>query len=253
MAKAGGETRPQEMKVGDGLFVRVIQGSALKEQDINAQQMDPTKFERLVENIRLRGSLESLPYCHQPNGEGPISIVSGHHRAKAARVAGLSEFAVLVDTREMPRSLLRAKQIAHNELTGEPDADILRKMIEEIDSVEDLLISGLDEDYLGELEPATTALELPSAMFDWRMVSLMFLPEQMKRFEGLIEALGSQNELVGVAQAEQFEKFSRALVEFGQVRNIKNVAAIVDTLTKIALAEIDKHRKAAEDEAAEDA
>lgn len=230
----------QEMMIGDGLYVRVVQGSALKEQDINAQQMDPTKFERLVENIRRRGALESLPYCHQPGGEGPISIVSGHHRAKAARMAGLKEIPVLVDTNDMPRSLLRAKQIAHNELTGSPDEEILREMIAQIDSVEDLLTSGLPEDYLPAPERSTTTLELPHADFDWKMVAFMFLPEQLGRMDELVEAIGSQTDLVGVAQMEQFEQFSKAMVSYGQRMNIKNMTAVVDKLTMIALAELER-------------
>lgn len=226
------------MRVGDGLFIRVVQGSALREQDINAQQMDPTKFARLVENIRQRGALESIPYCSRPNDEGPISIVSGHHRAKAARMAGLTSFPVLIDTNPMPRSLIRAKQIAHNELTGAPDEEILRKMIEQITDVEDLLVSGLDESYLRPLEASSTVLDLPKADFDWRMTTIMFLPEQMVRFNELLGLIDRHSDMIGVARVDQFDEFSRALVEYGHVRNIKNMAAVVDALTSIALREV---------------
>lgn len=226
------------MQIGDGLFVRIIRGSALKEQDINAQQMEPTKFERLVENIRQRGSLESLPYCHQPDGVGPIAIVSGHHRARAARAAGLQEFAVLVDTNAMPMSLIRAKQIAHNELTGRPDEEILRQMIEQIDSVDDLLVSGLPEDYLPAPERSATTLDLPHAEFDWKMVTLMFLPAQLDRLDELVSSVQSQTDVVGVARQDQFVEFSKALVQYGQVMDIKNMAAVIDKLTQVALREM---------------
>lgn len=227
------------MEVAPGLFVQVISGSELKEQDVNAQVMEATKFERLVENIRLRGGLESLPYCHRPSGEGPISIVSGHHRAKAARVAGLPKFPILVDENPMPRSLIRAKQIAHNELTGSPDMDILRKMIDEIDNPEDMLISGLDESVLPDLDEDSTKLDLPHADFDWQMVSIMFLPEQLNRFEELARLLPPGTEMVGAAGLKQFDSFSKAMVEYGQVNNIKNMAAVVDLLTTKALEELD--------------
>lgn len=232
------QVNEEGMKVGEGLYIRVVQGSALKEQDINAQQMEPTKFERLVENIRQRGALESIPYCSRPNDEGPISIVSGHHRAKAARMAGLTSFPVLIDTDPMPRSLIRAKQIAHNELSGSPDEEILRKMIEQIDDVEDMLVSGLGEEYLTPLAQSTTTLDLPKADFDWRMTTLMFLPEQMERFNDLLALIDKHSDMIGVARVDQFDEFSRALVEYGHVRNIKNMAAVVDSLTSIALREI---------------
>lgn len=231
---------PQRMKVGDDLYIVQIQGSALREQELNAQQMDPTKFERLVENIRIRGALESIPYAHQPGGEGPITLVSGHHRAKAARMAGLTTIPVMVDYRPMPRSLIRAKQIAHNELIGSPDTEILRRMIEEIDSVDDLLISGLDEEYLPEVEGITPTLGLPHAEFNWRMVTLMFLPEQIERMEDLVRMVGGSPDLVGVAHANQFERFSRAMIEYGQRVGVKSMAMTVDMLTQIALSEMSR-------------
>lgn len=228
----------ERMDIGDGIAVVVVQASALREQDINAQQMDPTTFARLVENIRQRGALESLPYCHQPNGEGPISIISGHHRAKAARAAGLTEFPVLLDTTEMPRSLVRAKQIAHNQLSGSPDEDILRRMIEEIDSAEDLLMTGLDVDLLPAVDGDSPTLNLPHLEFDWREVSLMFLPEQQHRLAELASRLPSHPAMVGVAAMEQFAPFSHAVVEFSKKVNVKNLAMAIDMLTRIALEQL---------------
>lgn len=238
------------MKVGENLYIRMVRGSELREQDINAQMMDPVKFERLVENVRQRGALESMPYVHQPEGEGLMSIISGHHRAMAAREAGLKAFPVLVDTSDMNRSLVRAKQIAHNELTGTPDEEILRRMIEEIDSVDDLLMTGLPEDYFPEDETLGGApLALPHAEFNWRMTTLLFLPEQMERLEELADLLPPETDLVGVAGYDSFEDFSQALVEYSQVMNVKNMAAVVDTLTTLAL---EKVKKASEQDATDE-
>lgn len=237
---AGSTQVGDRMEIGDGISVVVVQASHLREQDINAQQMDPTTFARLVENIRQRGALESLPYCHQPNGEGPISIISGHHRAKAARAAGLTEFPVLLDVSEMPRSLIRAKQIAHNQLSGTPDEEILRRMIEEIESTEDLLMTGLDVDLLPALEGASPTLNLPHLEFDWREVSLMFLPEQLDRLAELVGRLGSNPAMVGVAAREQFAPFSQAVVDYSKQVNVKNLAMAIDMLTTIALEQLEK-------------
>jgi len=230
----------QRMDIGEGLAVVVVQASHLREQDINAQQMDPTKFDRLVENIRQRGALESFPYCHQPNGEGPISIISGHHRAKAARAAGLTEFPVILDTMEMPRSLVRAKQIAHNQLSGTSDEDILRRMIDEIDNTEDLLLTGLDVDLLPAVDGDSPTLNLPHLEFDWREVSLMFLPEQLERLGELAGRLPSNPALVGVAALDQFAPFSQAVVDYSKQVNVKNLAMAIDMLTRIALQQLDE-------------
>jgi hypothetical protein len=60
----------QEMTIADGLVIKWVDVVNLKEQDLNAQVMEPRKFDALTQNIKLRGMLESLPYCSQPNGEG---------------------------------------------------------------------------------------------------------------------------------------------------------------------------------------
>ena len=66
----------------------------------------------------------------------------------------------------------------------------------------------------------------------------MFLPEQMERFNDLLALIDKHSDMIGVARVDQFDEFSRALVEYGHVRNIKNMAAVVDSLTSIALREI---------------
>ena len=70
------QNQQETFQIGDDLFIRIVEISSLKEQDVNAQVMQPRHFERLTENIRQRGQVESLPYCHRPNDEGQISIIS---------------------------------------------------------------------------------------------------------------------------------------------------------------------------------
>lgn len=231
---------PEGMEIGDGLFIRVVKIVDLREQDVNAQQMQPRHFERLTENIKARGQIESLPYCHRPNDEGPVYIVSGHHRAKAARAAGLKEIPVIIDVKEMSRSEVIARQIAHNELHGSPDEEILAQLIAEIDNVDDLLMTGLDEDLLPTLKDATDApLGLPHAELDWRMVALTFLPSQLESFREALNMIDSQTDLVGVAKIEQFEAFAQASLQYGRRHEIKSVGTIIAHLTELARAEIE--------------
>ena len=141
------------MQIGEDLYIRWVDVTTLREQDINAQVMQPRHFERLTGNIRKRGMVESLPYCHQAGGTGPIEVISGHHRSRAARAAGLQSIPVIVDTRTMRRSEVIAKQIAHNELHGLPDKDVLATLVAMIDNVDDLIATGLDESQLPTVEP----------------------------------------------------------------------------------------------------
>ncbi len=133
--------------LGDGIEIRLLDPATLHEQSIDAQIMSPTKFDQLVANIRARGALESFPYCWEPF-EGVVEIVSGHHRTRAAVVAGLEVIPVIVDTLAMTAEEVRAKQIAHNALTGESDTQVLAGMMKDIKGPDLLLRSGLSADLL---------------------------------------------------------------------------------------------------------
>src|SRR3990167_3081838 len=104
--------------LGNGMEVWRVGVDDLQEQDKNARTMSPQAFQRLVANIKNGDRLESLPFCVlRPNGD--IEIVSGHHRTRAARAAGLNEVPVLIDTTTtLTRSQIVAKQLAHNSISG---------------------------------------------------------------------------------------------------------------------------------------
>jgi hypothetical protein len=229
-----------ELTVGDGLVVRFVKITELREQDVNAQVMQPREQERLTENVRERGALESFPYCAQPDGEGPVEIISGHHRVRAARAAGLTEIPVIIDTHKMTRSRIVAKQIAHNALVGSPDEDVLRQLIASMDSVDDLLHTGLPDEMLPVPDPEAGQVQLgtPHADFDWRYVLLTFLPHQLDDLQKLVDELETGQDLVGAAPVECFADFARAMRDYGRAKNVKSMGTTVATLTKIALEQL---------------
>jgi len=229
------------LQVGPDLYVRELVIAEVREQDINAQTMQPDMFDRLTENISIRGALESLPYCHQPNGEGPVSIISGHHRMRAAREAGLDRMWALVDEQEMSRSQIRAKQIAHNALAGSPDEKILAQMVGQIDNVDDLLMTGLSEDKLPTVEPDDTNLQLPHADFDFRQVVLMFLPAQLDEFKLAVEMIERKTDVVYTGDRSQFTAFSKAMLDYGRTMNVKSMATTIGILTDLARQQIEAH------------
>jgi len=237
---------PTRFPIGDDLYVVMVDVASLKEQDLNAQVMQPREFDRLVENIKERGGLESLPYCHQPALTGPIAIVSGHHRFRAARAAGLSRIPVIVDGQQMSRGKIISKQIAHNELHGTPDEEILRLLVAQIEDVDDLLRSGLPDDWLPTVEKDDTTLAIPHAEFDWRLVTLTFLPKQLDRLEEIVSMVDRGSDLVGVASMEQFEAFSKAMIDYSRATNIKSMTSVIDVLIQTAMREIEQTESAAE-------
>jgi hypothetical protein len=228
----------RSMQIADDLWIDWVVIAEVKEQDLNAQVMQPRHMDRLTENIRIRGMVESLPYCHQPGHEGPISVISGHHRMRAARAAGMLEMPALVDTRTMTRSEITAKQIAHNALVGESDDMILRTLVSQITNVDDLLTTGLDEEFLPTIGQDDTQLLIPHAEFDWRIVTLTFLPNRLEAWKEALDTIDRHSELVGVGPMDQMQGFAEAVHEYGQRFNIKSMATIIATLTEVARREI---------------
>ncbi|WP_381792958.1 ParB N-terminal domain-containing protein [Streptomyces niveus] len=250
---AGTPLPMDSMQIGEDLYIRWVDVTTLREQDMNAQVMQPRHFERLTGNIRKRGALESLPYCHQPGGEGPVEVISGHHRSRAARSAGINRIPAIIDTRTMRRSEVIAKQIAHNELHGNPDKDVLAQLVSMIDNVDDLIATGLDEDQLPTVEADDTKLAIPHGEFDWRAATLMFLPHQMEDFKDAVTAIANGTDIVGVASVEQFEEFASTVYAFGRCKDVRNFTVMIQLLTDIARREIEQAAAEAAEEAAEPA
>lgn len=224
--------------VGPDLEIRLVAPTDLREQDVNAQVMEPAQFERLTANIKERGQLESLPYCSQPNSNGPIAIVSGHHRVRAAVAAGLEQIPVLVDTGPMTRSRVVAKQIAHNVLHGTQDDEVLRRMVSLIDEVDDLLTTGLPDDYLPIVDDDVPSLgSEPTAAFEWKSVTFTFLPHQFDRFDELARALDNVDAMA-VADRDQYEAFAEAVHRYGLAHTIRSSGTVVATLVEIAHREL---------------
>lgn len=220
-----------------GLEIWKLECATVKEQDINAQVMDKRKMKILTSNVKARGTLESLPYVYK-DGE-KFEVVSGHHRLRAAVAAGLKHIFAIVDTNELTRSQITSKQIAHNELVGEADNEILTQLVKQMNEIDDILASGLSEEWLNSISGENVTIDIPSLDFDWRTMQLTFLPKQMDEFETLAKAVDSKADMIGIADREQYDAFCDAMVKFGRTKNIKSIGTVVSLLTELALKEIE--------------
>lgn len=221
-----------------GLEVWKLVISNLKEADLNAQVMDERKMKILTSNIRNRGALESLPYVYKQGDK--FTIVSGHHRVKAASGAGMKMIYGLVDTTPLTESQIVSKQIAHNELVGTHDSEILGELIKQMKDADDLIASGLTDKYINSLQEKAPVMDLPQLDFDWRSIQFQFLPEHLNDFETLVHCVESKTNFVGVAPLAQFDEFVEAMNKFGRTKNIKSIGTTIQFLTKIALKEVEK-------------
>ena len=225
--------------MGSGLIIAKVSSDCIREQDINARIMKTEMQKQLTDNIRKRGQLESLPFCALTQNNTRIEIISGHHRIRSGKDAGLKEFFVILDTSGLNRSKITAKQIAHNAISGFDDQSTLRELAKMLDDVDDMIESYAGKDILAE---ATADLEKylsPRIEFDWKNVSIVFLPHQIADLNALVESVKRLSpDYIGVANIEVYKPFIEALAKYQGFADVKNVGAAVHAMTKAALQEM---------------
>ena len=224
--------------LSNGLEVWKLNITTIKEQDINAQVMDDRKMKILTSNIKERGALESLPYIYK-DGE-TFRIISGHHRVRAANDAGFKSIYALVETNTLTQSQITSKQIAHNELVGEADKEILSELIKQMNSVDDMIASGLPDELLNSVLADNQTINIPQLTFDWRIINLTFLPNQVQNFDTLAKMVDTKAEEIGIVDRSLYDGFCNALSKFGKLKKVTSMSTVVAMLTDIALREVEK-------------
>ena len=209
--------------MGTELYIAKVQLAELKEQDINARIMKNEMQDQLTTNIKNRGQLESLPLIALMGEK--LEIISGHHRVKSAREAGLKEIIVILDKSGLTRSKAASKQLAHNAISGFDDESTLREIVKEI---------------LEEPLEQFDKLNTPAVQFDFKTIAFAFLPNQIRDLDALMKNLnGSCAEIIGVAAYEQCEKFVETLDKYQQFTDIRNVGAAVHSMIDAANEKMD--------------
>lgn len=109
----------------------------------NAHYMEKEKLDRLVDNVSKDGFLSQLPFGMKRKSDGKYLILSGNHRLKAAIKAKL-EFILILYIDEVDRDTQIAYQLSHNALVGRDDAQMLKEIYKEIESIEAKEYTGLN-------------------------------------------------------------------------------------------------------------
>jgi hypothetical protein len=179
--------RPPErlLDLGQGLAIWRVHVDDLHEQPLNAQAMTPAQFARLKATIERDRRMESLPFCALTVKDPlRIEIVSGHHRTRAARAAELFYVPCLVDETGLTPDPVKAKQLAHNALSGESEAQLVQRIFESITDV-DARLEAFIEPSGSPLAP----VRLPRLDLDlgYRVVQLVFLPHQAAAFDAAVD------------------------------------------------------------------
>lgn len=217
--------------MGSGLVIAKVQVDKVKEQDINARVMKNEMQDQLTANILKRGQLESLPFLVLKDGK--LEIVSGHHRIKSARAAGLKEIVVIVDVSGLSRSQIAAKQLAHNAISGFDDDSTLREIVKMITDVDDMIESFVGKDIMEEPLEQYDKMMSPAVQFDFKNITFSFLPHQVEDMNALIKNLEvSAPDIIGVAPYEQCKSFVETLSRYQKFTDIRNVGAAIHSMVQ---------------------
>lgn len=239
-------------EAGANISIYKVHVDEIQEQDLNARVMPPEMLERLTANIRREGRLEQLLFCVK-RADDVFELISGHHRLRAFRAAGLTELFVLADERELDRSQVRAKQIAHNRISGTDDQQTLKQMWTEIERIDDVLESYISEDDFNDIKQLDPVkLTTVEVVFPWRYVGLVFLAETLLKLEEvelLVSKVPKNTDVIGVIPLQQFEQFRDVARNLGRTDDIRNIGAIMSRMIEITEAYIEEHTPQAVDEA----
>lgn len=223
----------QIAEMGSGLIIARVPAESIREQDINARIMKNEMQRQLTDNIKKRGQLESLPFCALTEEGTRIEIISGHHRIRSGKDAGMKEFFVILDISGLNRSKIVAKQIAHNAISGFDDQSTLKELAKLLEDVDDMIESYAGKEILAEPEAELEKYLSPTVEFDWKNITFTFLPHQIADMQKLIEALdGTKPDVLGIADIEQHKPFLETLTRYQQFANVKNTGAAIHAMIK---------------------
>lgn len=182
--------REKLLDLGNGMSIWRVHLDWLREMEKNARVMDPDRFERLVSNVRKDERLESLPLVTpNPEREGEFLLISGHHRTRAARSAGVMETVVLCLDEALTMDQIKSKQLAHNYLNGDDDKQTLRQILAEIQDQDALIESGLAH-LRQDLPDQRIQVDEVKFDIDFEVVNVVFLSHQEREVRPSDRAAG---------------------------------------------------------------
>lgn len=229
------------LDLGNQLELWKVRLDELIEQDENARAMPKAMMDRLADTIGRDQRLESLPFCALT--DRGVEVVSGHHRTRSARKAGMEEIYVLVDVSGLTPAQIAAKQLAHNSIQGDDDPQLVKRIFEKIDAVHLQLEAFIDPEKIVFRLDRVSVGQLKIAV-PYETVMINFMPVERERFNAAIEAMTPQltNKDVmehHISVLENFERFREAVAKLRMGYNILSTGTAIDQMARLALEALD--------------
>ncbi len=234
------------LELWKGTSIWKVHLDALHERDVNARVMPVEKFEILVNNIKKDGRLETLPLVTPLNvdefGNQNFLILSGHHRTRAARKAGVMIIYVLSIDEPLSIDEIISKQLAHNALSGYDNVDILQQLYNSIQDINAKIASGVTDIELANIKLPSIKADEIRVEFDYETIYILFLPKDAEYMDKIFTSLEPEAK-VYLADKADFDKFKEVAQKIAKMENVRNVAAIMLKMLNIVEEYLNNNQK----------
>lgn len=206
----------------------------IDEAEMNANEMTGEDFAQLCDNIGKSG-LSSVPSCYKkPNGR--FVMISGHHRLRACKKLHYKTIGILYCMEsELSKDEIIAIQLSHNSLHGHDNTSVLKKLFEQIKSVDFKQFAHVNID---EIAPLSSDGINIFALKENFVFSVILYPDSFENLDELygdIREQASMSDALILANKNKNEKLLLKLqTEIGKQYDIKSPSITFSKLLELA-------------------
>lgn len=183
-----------------------IETSQIQASEINANKMTDEDFNKLMQNIQKSGGLSSAITCYK-KPDGTFVIISGHHRfAACVKLSYVKVPVVFAEEKDLSKDEILALQISHNSLHGSDDKGILKRMFEEIQSVDFKFFANIDISEIQGLAVDSFSFSPELVHYTLTLVLYQDAFDNVKEVFDIVDENVSKSDLVIVANGENCEE-----------------------------------------------
>lgn len=206
----------------------------IDEADINANEMTGEDFAQLCDNIGKSG-LSSVPSCYKKEN-GRFVMISGHHRLRACKKLHYKTIGILYCLEsELSKDEIIAIQLSHNSLHGHDNTSILKKLFEQIQSVDFKQFAHVNVD---EIPPVSTDGISVFALKENFVFTVVLYPDSFDSLDELfgdIREQASKSDALILANEKENERLLLKLqTEIGKQYDIKSPSISFAKLLELA-------------------
>lgn len=206
----------------------------IDEADMNANEMTGEDFAQLCDNIGKSG-LSSVPSCYKKEN-GRFVMISGHHRLRACKKLHYKTIGILYCLEsELSKDEIIAIQLSHNSLHGHDNTSILKKLFEQIQSVDFKQFAHVNVD---EIPPVSTDGISVFALKKNFVFTVVLYPDSFDSLDELfgdIREQASKSDALILANEKENERLLLKLqTEIGKQYDIKSPSISFAKLLELA-------------------